>query len=126
MLFLIRDMSVTPAYRSAARTIGKHVGGSLENVAVDPFDPLAVAARRKSEEDFLREILALAMPGVSVNSPGPLRNRLTRLAERVGFEPTVRLPVRRISSAVLSTTQPPLRLKSHWPGDCRLRSDAAL
>jgi Domain of unknown function (DUF1772) len=31
------------------------------------------------------------------------------VAERVGFEPTVRLPVRRISSAVLSTTQPPLR-----------------
>jgi hypothetical protein len=36
------------------------------------------------------------------------------VAERVGFEPTVRLPVRRISSAVLSTTQPPLP----WP--CRL------
>jgi hypothetical protein len=32
-----------------------------------------------------------------------------RLAEREGFEPPVRLPVRRISSAVLSTTQPPLR-----------------
>jgi hypothetical protein len=32
------------------------------------------------------------------------------VAERVGFEPTVRLPVRRISSAVLSTTQPPLRM----------------
>ena len=38
-------------------------------------------------------------------------NEITDLAmaERVGFEPTVRLPVRRISSAVLSTTQPPLR-----------------
>ena len=33
------------------------------------------------------------------------------MAERVGFEPTVRLPVRRISSAVLSTTQPPLRVE---------------
>ncbi|VVT34764.1 hypothetical protein HOE425_340157 [Hoeflea sp. EC-HK425] len=32
------------------------------------------------------------------------------LAERVGFEPTVELPPRRISSAVLSTTQPPLRV----------------
>ena len=31
------------------------------------------------------------------------------LAERVGFEPTVPFQVRRISSAVLSTTQPPLR-----------------
>lgn len=32
------------------------------------------------------------------------------MAERVGFEPTVELPPRRISSAVLSTTQPPLRV----------------
>ena len=31
-----------------------------------------------------------------------------RLAEREGFEPPIRLPVCRISSAVLSTTQPPL------------------
>ncbi len=31
------------------------------------------------------------------------------VAEREGFEPSVQLPVRRISSAVLSTTQPPLR-----------------
>ena len=31
------------------------------------------------------------------------------LAERVGFEPTVPFQVRRISSAVLSTTQPPLQ-----------------
>ena len=31
------------------------------------------------------------------------------MAEREGFEPPVRLPVRRISSAVRSTTLPPLR-----------------
>src|SRR5438309_11625194 len=31
------------------------------------------------------------------------------MAEREGFEPPIRLPVCRISSAVLSTTQPPLR-----------------
>src|SRR5947209_3062576 len=31
------------------------------------------------------------------------------LAEREGFEPPIRLPVCRISSAVLSTAQPPLR-----------------
>src|SRR5712671_2991600 len=31
------------------------------------------------------------------------------MAEREGFDPPTRLPVRRISSAVLSTTQPPLR-----------------
>src|SRR5262249_55387550 len=34
---------------------------------------------------------------------------LDQMAERVGFEPTIRLPVCRISSAVLSTAQPPLR-----------------
>ena len=32
------------------------------------------------------------------------------MAEREGFEPPIRLPVCRISSAVLSTTQPPLRM----------------
>ena len=31
------------------------------------------------------------------------------MAEREGFEPPIQLPVCRISSAVLSTTQPPLR-----------------
>jgi hypothetical protein len=40
------------------------------------------------------------------------KNRLVAviLAERVGFEPTVRLPVRLISSQVHSTTLPPLRV----------------
>ena len=38
------------------------------------------------------------------------------MAERVGFEPTIPLRVCRISSAVLSTTQPPLR--SHWSALC--------
>ena len=33
----------------------------------------------------------------------------SELAEREGFEPPIQLPVCRISSAVLSTTQPPLR-----------------
>ena len=33
------------------------------------------------------------------------------MAEREGFEPSVPLPARRISSAVLSTTQPPLRIE---------------
>ena len=47
------------------------------------------------------------------------------LAERVGFEPTVRLPVRRISSAVLSTTQPPLRIGSARAGDAAGGSDGA-
>ena len=36
---------------------------------------------------------------------------LAELAEREGFEPPIRLPVCRISSAVHSTTLPPLRAK---------------
>jgi hypothetical protein len=39
----------------------------------------------------------------------------TKLAEREGFEPPIRLPVCRISSAVLSTTQPPLRGRNPSP-----------
>jgi hypothetical protein len=35
---------------------------------------------------------------------------MSAMAEREGFEPPIRLPVCRISSAVLSTTQPPLQL----------------
>src|SRR5215467_15013048 len=41
------------------------------------------------------------------------------VAEREGFEPPIRLPVCRISSAVLSTTQPPLH-----PGRARARPAA--
>ena len=39
-----------------------------------------------------------------------VNDAMTRVAEREGFEPPIRLPVRRISSAVLSTTQPPLQV----------------
>src|SRR5262245_5393024 len=52
-----------------------------------------------------------------------LRTRANNnLAEREGFEPPIRLPVCRISSAVLSTTQPPLQtsiaraISRRWPG----------
>ena len=37
------------------------------------------------------------------------RRLMLKLADRGGFEPPVRLPVRRISSAVLSTAQPPVQ-----------------
>ena len=37
------------------------------------------------------------------------RTRMRYLAERVGFEPTLRSPVNRISSAARSTSLPPLR-----------------
>src|SRR5690606_39946139 len=43
-------------------------------------------------------------------TPRPCRSGARRyLAERVGFEPTLRLPVNRISSAAHSTSLPPLR-----------------
>ena len=59
----------------------------------------------------------------SVSDPSPARMQCVfkrLLAERVGFEPTVPLRVRRISSAVLSTTQPPLREPGlgHQSGAC--------
>ena len=37
------------------------------------------------------------------------RKRIKEVAERVGFEPTVRFPVRSLSRRVLSTAQSPLR-----------------
>ena len=42
------------------------------------------------------------------------------MAERVGFEPTVRFPVRSLSRRVLSTAQPPLR------GRCQINRSRAL
>ncbi len=53
-------------------------------------------------------------------TPQPLKslNKLRDLAERQGFEPWIRSPVCRISSAVHSTTLPPLREVSFG---CQLR-----
>ena len=47
--------------------------------------------------------------------------RKVQLAERGGFEPPIRLPVCRISSAVLSTTQPPLQVFDLYLVTRRLR-----
>src|SRR5260370_27963194 len=44
---------------------------------------------------------------------------VTEVAERVGFEPTVRFPARSLSRRVLSTAQSPLR------GRCRLNRSRA-
>src|SRR6202158_2426795 len=44
-----------------------------------------------------------------MSADGDEPRRMSVLAEREGFEPPIRLPVCRISSAVLSTAQPPLR-----------------
>ena len=52
--------------------------------------------------------LTLRNPAVVTDSPGSAAQR-KEVAERVGFEPTLRFPVNRISSAARSTTLPPLR-----------------
>ena len=46
------------------------------------------------------------------------------LAEREGFEPPIGLHLRRISSAVLSTTQPPLRAVRRLRESAMLRRGA--
>ena len=56
-------------------------------------------------------------PETRLDSREESQGALAKMAERVGFEPTVRLPVRRISSAVLSTTQPPLRCEGARRGN---------
>ena len=52
---------------------------------------------------------ALGHNGIVPKMISHIRILFIRMAEREGFEPPIRLPVCRISSAVLSTTQPPLR-----------------
>ncbi len=74
------------------------------------------AARRRRRDSAAKTVLqlldllsaALALLPESAVTVFPERNRGT-MAERVGFEPTIPLQVCRISSAVHSTTLPPLR-----------------
>jgi hypothetical protein len=83
----------------------------------DHDDPHRLRLRRKTRSG-LRQRFDFALDlGANLGT----NNALTRIfhvisivyankmAEREGFEPPIRLPVCRISSAVLSTTQPPLR-----------------
>src|SRR3954468_18039112 len=53
--------------------------------------------------------LGVGSATVKINAPINQKHRLEKLAERGGFEPPIRLPVCRISSAVHSTALPPLR-----------------
>ena len=67
-------------------------------------------------------------PAKTLAISGPFRayDVLEDVAERVGFEPTVPVRARRISSAVLSTTQPPLRKsEGRWAGGSPAGSVAA-
>src|ERR1700693_1111563 len=44
-----------------------------------------------------------------IDTTGCKYKKIKGVAERVGFEPTVRFPARSLSRRVLSTAQPPLR-----------------
>ncbi len=86
------------------RTKSAQSGGLETNRSRESISALRqpVAVRRFSCE----------VPDYWASMPAQSRRRMfvaEGLAEREGFEPPIRLPVCRISSAVLSTTQPPLR-----------------
>ena len=80
--------------------IGYHCfpGVFLKSIGIVPEREVWLQARQQSADAVLR--FRYAEPAATL----PLR----RLAEREGFEPPIRLPVCRISSAVHSTTLPPL------------------
>ena len=85
----------------------------------------------------MRHILAVAwlLPAGLVRSEAPIRacralaGQALKVAEGVGFEPTVDSHPRRFSRPVLSTTQPPLRggrtLQTRLPGSPRPRRHTA-
>ncbi len=75
--------------------------------ALTPCSPLL--ALLKIAADRPRSTTSRAGNLVTTNFLEDQRVILIAMAERGGFEPPIRLPVCRISSAVLSTTQPPLR-----------------
>jgi hypothetical protein len=91
------------------------------------FDVLEREVRKSTATDFIVELLAV-LNGIHIQQS--LRREVSQIkvhrkytggdstqvywcfgmmAERVGFEPTVRFPVRSLSRRVLSTTQSPLR-----------------
>ena len=78
----------------------------------DPPD--AIRALRKGRARVHCVLLgkALGNQRLRTEREKPSQNlKACTLAERGGFEPPIRLPVCRISSAVLSTTQPPLQAR---------------
>ena len=102
--------------RGAARLCRGHLGARVKT---------SLTIRGASREYALVfESHAYAPQGAYSSSPpqikkAPLRElSLFVLAERVGFEPTVRFNVRLISSQVHSTTLPPLHLLRSFPHCC--------
>ncbi len=80
---------------------GAAVGRAIVDAMSDPerLAEMGRTGRRFVEGRFTRDRVAETI----------LDHMQGIVAEREGFEPSVPLRVRRISSAVLSTTQPPLR-----------------
>src|SRR5262245_14257315 len=104
----------------------RHHATGLRKCRTENSRPIRVNDLRKNSrvraaENFAAEILQ-TVPRVCrfTRLENLLYNNNLCVAEREGFEPPIRLPVCRISSAVLSTTQPPLRgrtgcLPDGWP-----------
>jgi hypothetical protein len=91
-----------------SKSTAKVVGRPYVDIAISSLEKINVPQAMK---------VSLPSCGASVDTLRPFNvgglppeaPKGRRVAEREGFEPSIRLPVCRISSAVLSTAQPPLR-----------------
>jgi hypothetical protein len=125
----VNRAGVEPSQRARGSTIGEvashhpsHLGGAWERRSQAPGESysdviIRVAREREvSSQIFVRRISAPSRRhecglscGPNVQEAKNVNHFNDNLAEREGFEPPVHLRVLRISSAVRSTTLPPLR-----------------
>jgi putative transposase len=75
------------------------------------YFPGFLEPRRMAEKALTAVIQGAYIQGISTRSVDDLVKAMAMsgMADREGFEPPIELPLCRISSAVLSTTQPPVR-----------------
>ena len=97
------------AYASSAE--GKRSPGLLERVIAAGRLPCHRGRRARSPDHRIEKYPAAGPGGFKWRRNGGERRShfCSRVAEREGFEPPIELPLYRISSAALSTAQPPLR-----------------
>jgi hypothetical protein len=110
-LLRARLPQVVGAYRGNSDWAGSQADSAqlleLAQRAHAPFESQSAAERRKLRNFVLPNAL-----GRRVNSPKTTASHLTwlwELAERVGFEPTLELPLNTLSKRAPSTTRPSLR-----------------
>ena len=94
------SISITYEFRTKSAQ-----SGALETNG--PRERISVLSRRAAVQSSVRD--ALGYWGILRAKTRQRKFVKKELAEREGFEPPVRLPVLRISSAARSTTLPPLR-----------------